>query len=92
MSFCDVCNESAVYYVTNPGSNAQYFCEEHFPKFLKTTMPFVTTLTKEQLFTSPVVEEPVVEVVEDVHAVPKTPTPKPRKKAAAIPAEEPVTE
>ena len=83
MHFCDVCRTAATYYVANPGSNAQSFCDEHFPKFLKVTMPFVTLLTPvSDVFRfeeTPVVEEPVVE----------TPAPKVRKKAAAP---EPVVE
>jgi hypothetical protein len=87
MHFCDVCRVTATYHVANPGSNVQTFCDEHFPKFLKVTMPFVTLLTQvSDVFRfeeTPVVEEPVVE----------TPAPKVRKKAAAVvPEEEPVTE
>lgn len=85
MHFCDVCRTAATYYVANPGSNAQSFCDEHFPKFLKVTMPFVTNLTPVQpvnVVEETVVEEPVVE----------TPAPKTRKKAAAAPVEEPVVE
>lgn len=84
MHFCDVCHTGATYHVANPGSNVQTFCDEHFPKFLKVTLPFVTQLTPVQhvsVVEETVVEEPVIE----------TPAPKTRKKAAA-PVEEPVVE
>lgn len=90
MHFCNDCTTPAKYLVANPGSNVQTFCEEHFPKFLKLNMPFVSLLMEEH---TRVVEEPVVEetpVVEE--PVVEAPAPKVRKKAAAVPAEEPVTE
>lgn len=106
MYFCDICDLAATYYVANPGSNHQHFCNDHFPKYLKVSMPFVTPLTgdhtkvKEEHVVEeapvveevPVVEEPVIEVPEDVRAVPETPAPKTRKKAAAAPVEEPASE
>lgn len=102
MQFCDVCNTPAIYHVANPGSNTQTFCEEHLPKFLKVTMPFVTLLTQVPNVTvieEPVVEEPVVEeptnIAErfpDINRSVETPAPKTRKKAAAVPVEELVTE
>lgn len=108
MHVCDICNTSATYHVANPGSNVQTFCQEHFPKFLKTTLPFVTILTQVpavRVSEEPVIEEAVIEnpVVEDAetlqerfpdtnYAVEK-PAPKTRKKAAAaVPVEEPATE
>ena len=80
MHFCDVCLTAATYYVANPGSNALSFCDEHFPKFLKVTLPFVTLLT------------PVSDVFRFEEPVVETPAPKVRKKAAAVPEEKPVTE
>ncbi len=84
MHICDVCRIAATYHVANPGSNVQTFCDEHFPKFLKVTLPFVTLLT-------PVPNVTVVEETPVVEEVVETPAPKTRKKAAAVP-EEPATE
>lgn len=108
MQHCVICNGIADYYVANPGSNAQAFCKEHFPKFLKVTMPFVTVITpddnvflaqEEPVIEEPVIEEPVVldaqtlkEQFPDIDRQVEESKPKTRKKAAAAPVEEPVTE
>lgn len=44
MDLCVHCEKKADYHVANPGTNHQTFCKDHLPKFLNTTLPFVTEI------------------------------------------------